>query len=96
MSFGLFHCCELTSCGFSASLFEIFFWSGNFVITLIYELIKLLDNPGNSVSVLNLRFKKCGDTLRQYCHHLKHHHPVGRSILYANWTCHSVYFTVVN
>jgi hypothetical protein len=25
MSFGLFHCCELTSCGFSASLFEIFF-----------------------------------------------------------------------
>ena len=26
MSFGLFHCCELTSCGFSASLFEFFFW----------------------------------------------------------------------
>ena len=26
MSFGLFHCCELTSCGFSASLFEIFFF----------------------------------------------------------------------
>jgi hypothetical protein len=30
---------------------------------VVYELIKLLDNPGNSVSVLNLRFKKCGDTL---------------------------------
>ena len=27
MSFGLFHCCELTgSCGFSASLFFFFFW----------------------------------------------------------------------
>jgi hypothetical protein len=25
MSFGLFHCCELTSCGFSASLFFFFF-----------------------------------------------------------------------
>ena len=26
MSFGLFHYCELTSCGFSASLFFFFFW----------------------------------------------------------------------
>jgi hypothetical protein len=25
MSFGLFHCCELTSCGFSARLFFFFF-----------------------------------------------------------------------
>jgi hypothetical protein len=26
MSFGLFHCCELTSFVFSASLFFFFFW----------------------------------------------------------------------